>query len=64
MGGTAHSDTVFLCLPHTHQHRCLKARVITAVKNIDASMLTRVWQELEYRIDVRRVTRGAHIERL
>jgi len=28
---------------------------------IDAPMLTRVWQELEYRIDVCRVTRGAHI---
>jgi hypothetical protein len=27
-------------------------------------MLTRVWQELEYRIDVCRVTRGAHIENL
>jgi hypothetical protein len=27
-------------------------------------MLTRVWQELEYRIDVCRVTRGAHIEQL
>jgi len=26
-------------------------------------MLTRVWQELEYRIEVCRVTRGAHIER-
>jgi hypothetical protein len=25
-------------------------------------MLTRVWQELEYRIYVCRVTRGAHIE--
>jgi hypothetical protein len=24
----------------------------SAVKNIDAPMLTRVWQELEYRIDV------------
>ena len=29
-----------------------------------APMLTRVWQELEYRIDVCRVTRGAHIEHL
>jgi hypothetical protein len=27
-------------------------------------MLTRVWQELEYRIDVCLVTRGAHIEHL
>jgi hypothetical protein len=26
------------------------------------NMLTRVWQQLEYRIDVCRVTRGAHIE--
>jgi len=42
----------------------LKARIITAVKNIDAPMLTRVWQELEYRIDVCRVTRGAHIKHL
>jgi len=29
-----------------------------------APMLTRVRQELEYRIDVCRVTRGAHIEHL
>jgi hypothetical protein len=34
------------------------------VKNIDAPMSTRVWQELEYRIDLCRVTRGAHIEHL
>jgi hypothetical protein len=42
----------------------LKARVIAAVKNIDALMLTRVWQELEYCVDVCRVTRGSHIEHL
>jgi hypothetical protein len=29
-----------------------------------APRVTRVWQELEYRIDVCRVTRGAHIEHL
>jgi hypothetical protein len=45
-------------------HPCLNARIIAAVKNIDVPMLTRVWQELEYRIDVFRVTRGAHIEHL
>jgi hypothetical protein len=37
---------------------------IAAVKNIDAPMLTRVWQEFEHRIDVCRVARGAHIEHL
>ena len=42
----------------------LKARNISAVKYIDTPMLTRVWQELEYHIDVCRVTRGAHIEHL
>jgi hypothetical protein len=40
------------------------ARIIATVKNTDAPMLTRVCQELEYRIDVCRVTRGAHIEQI
>ena len=42
----------------------VKARISAAVKNIDAPILTRVSQELEYRTDVRRVTRGAHVEHL
>jgi len=42
----------------------LKARIIAAVKNIHALMLTHVWQELEYRVDVCCVTGGAHIEHL
>jgi hypothetical protein len=47
-----------MCAPRVT--RFLKAWTIAAVKNIDAPMLTRV----EYRIDVGRVTRGAHIEHL
>jgi hypothetical protein len=39
-------------------------RIIAALKNIDAPMLTRVWQELEYRIDVCRVTRDVYIDHL
>jgi hypothetical protein len=42
----------------------LKARIIATVKNIDAPLLTRLWKELQYRIDVCRVTCGAHIEHL
>jgi hypothetical protein len=42
----------------------LKARVIAAVKNIDAPMLRCVWQELEFCIVVCRIIRGAHIENL
>jgi hypothetical protein len=50
--------------PLPHDLADLKARIIAVVKNIDAPMLTRVWQELEYHIDVRCVTLVAHIERL
>jgi hypothetical protein len=42
----------------------LKACIIAALKNIDTTMLTHVWQELECSIDVCRVARGAHIEHL
>ena len=42
----------------------LKLRIIEAVKNIDAPMLTRVGLELEYFIDVCRVTSGAHMEHI
>jgi hypothetical protein len=65
-GDTAHIDTIFKFLQQTRQHGCIdiSSHVIAAVKNIDTSMLTRVWQELEYRIDVCRVTRDAHIELL
>jgi hypothetical protein len=56
------------CTQYVPQLSCdvadLKSRIIAAVKNIDAPMLMRVWQELEYRINVCRVTHGAHIEHL
>jgi len=42
----------------------LKPQIIAAVKNIFAPMLTCVWQEIDYRIGVCLVTRGALIERL
>ena len=33
-----------------------------AVNSVTPDMLQRVWSELDYRIDVCRVTRGRHIE--
>jgi hypothetical protein len=59
----AHRQSTFEDIFYCCNDPCL-ARIIAAVKNIDAPMLTRVRQELEYRIDVCRVTRGAHIEHL
>ena len=42
----------------------LKARTTKAVATIDNAMLGRIWQKLDYRLDVCRVTNGAHIEHL
>jgi hypothetical protein len=42
----------------------LKLRIITAVRTIDRNMLERVWDELDYRLDICWVTIGAHIEHL
>jgi hypothetical protein len=55
-----------MCAPRAILHESLQyqARIIAVVKNIDVPMLTRVWEELEYHIDVCRVSRGAHIEHL
>jgi hypothetical protein len=61
-GDTAHIDTIFKFLPRDLAD--LKTRIIAEVRNIDAPMLARVWQGLEYRIEMCRVTRGAHIEHL
>jgi hypothetical protein len=41
-----------------------RARIIDAITEIDRNMLQRIWEELDYRLDVCRVTRGAHIEHL
>jgi hypothetical protein len=40
----------------------LKLRITAAVDTIDRNNLERVWDELDYRLDICRVTNGAHIE--
>ena len=42
----------------------LRQRIVEAVAAIDRQMLQRVSQELDYRTDICRVTKGAHIEHL
>jgi hypothetical protein len=42
----------------------LKQRITTATAGVGEDMLTRVWQEFDYRVDICRVTKGAHIEQL
>ena len=42
----------------------LKVRIRTAIETITADMLQTVWNELDYRVDVCRITKCAHIEHL
>jgi len=42
----------------------LKVRIRTAIETITADMLQTVWNELDYHVDICRITKGAHIEHL
>jgi hypothetical protein len=42
----------------------LKQRITTATSGVGEDMLTRVWQEFDYRVDICCVAKGAHIEHL
>ena len=42
----------------------MKQRITAALETVTEDMLQRVWYELEYRLNVCRVTGGAHIEHL
>jgi hypothetical protein len=42
----------------------IRDRITHALQAITADMLHRVWDEFDYRVDVCRVTQGAHIEGL
>jgi len=42
----------------------VKVRIRTAIETITADMLQTVWNELDYRVDVRRIAKGAYIEHL
>jgi hypothetical protein len=40
----------------------LKDRICAAIEKVTPKMLSRVWDEAEYRLDFCRATNGAHIE--
>ena len=50
---------------HSPQNvRELQDSIRAAVQTVDGNMLKGVWQELDYRIDICGVKKGAHIEHL
>ena len=40
----------------------LKQRITEVIHSVTSDILTRVWEELEYRLDVCRASNGSHIE--
>ena len=61
-GVTSRIGFMFLLLPPSIPE--LKVRIRTATETITADMLQTVWNELDYRVDVCRITKGAHIGHL
>ena len=56
-------DTVFVPpLPANLQD--LRNPIIAAVALVGRDMLTRVWNEMDYRLDLCRITKGRQIEHL
>ena len=56
-------DTIFVPpLPANLQDR--RNRITSAAVLVDRDTLKRVWSEIDYRIDVCRITEGKHIEHL
>ena len=53
-----------LCPPLPANVNELKQRITIALETVTEDVLHRVWEELDYRLDVFRVTGGAHIEHL
>jgi len=53
-------DTVFVP-PLPRYSPDFRNRITAAVALVDSDMLTRVWNEMDYRIDVCCITKGGHI---
>jgi hypothetical protein len=40
----------------------LQERITSAIETVTRDMIQKTWQETEFRLDVSRATKGAHIE--
>jgi hypothetical protein len=62
LGDAADVNPVIKFLPRDLPQ--LRQRIVEVVAAINRQMLQRVWQELDYRIDICLVTKNGHIEHL
>jgi hypothetical protein len=40
----------------------LKLRIVAAIETVTPQTLENTWREIEYRLDILRATKGAHVE--
>jgi hypothetical protein len=40
----------------------LKLRIVAAIETVIPQMLENTWREIEYRLDILRAMKGAHVE--
>jgi len=57
-------DLEVLCSSSSRKYPGAEGRIRTAVETITADMLQTVWNELDYSVDVCRITKGAYVEQL
>ncbi|GBN83969.1 hypothetical protein AVEN_34213-1 [Araneus ventricosus] len=51
------------CAPNKRSQFCgIKQRIQAAVKTVDQVMLQRSWTDLEYRLDIIRITKRSHVD--
>jgi len=53
-----------LCCSSSRKYPGSEVQIRTTTENITADMLQTVWNELDYRVDICRITKDAHIEHL
>jgi len=56
-------DQIYFPPPHANIPEP-KVRISTAIQTVTSDMLQTVWNELDYRVEVCRITKGARIEHL
>ncbi|GBM15909.1 hypothetical protein AVEN_106584-1 [Araneus ventricosus] len=53
-----------VCASHAQTIEELKVRICNALASVSEQMLQNVWREMDYGLDVVRVTKGSHVEHL
>ena len=59
-----HSKLFTYLIGALYVHSLWYVQIRTAIETITVDVIQTIWNELDYRVDVCRITKGAHIEHL